>query len=53
MLVLVAIDKRNGALSLAISVHQRCERAFRTQYIYLRQYEASKIGALRRAEART
>ena len=35
LLILFAIDKCNRASSLAISVSQHCERAFRTPFIYL------------------
>ena len=35
LLILLAIDKCNRASSLAISVRQRCERAFRTPFICL------------------
>ena len=35
MLILLAIDKCNRASSLAISVSQHCERAFRTPFVCL------------------
>ena len=35
LLILIAIDKCNRASSLAISVSQHCERAFRTPFICL------------------
>ena len=55
LVVLLAINKCNRALSSVISVCQHCECGFWTPFVCLSAplYEASLLEALRRAETRT